>query len=131
VAVVSPYIWTYVGAELLLLLVRSRDVKILSKRNDQRTAQEQKRVARGLKRSLILEALILVPASATLVLLISPLVLRVAVTTANLTAVYTLLGIGSYGFPFAAVRAFVRRVALITLKEFAGITTEHPNSDEI
>jgi hypothetical protein len=37
---------------------------------------------------------------------------------------YALLGLISYGFPFAALRRFITRMALRTLREFASIVPE-------
>jgi hypothetical protein len=67
-----------------------------------------------------------VPVSAILVLLIiTPFVGRLqGVETQSeriKTALAGLMGVASYGFPFALIRRLVTRIALQTLKEFAGV----------
>jgi len=86
---------------------------------------EQKQRQRGLGRSVLLEALLFVPTSVLLVLLtVAPFL--VIGFTGTISAVgelpfYGLLGLASYGFPFAAVRRLVTKAALNTLREFAAI----------
>lgn len=128
--VLPPESLTFIGAELFFLIVRSRDLKTLAKRNDERTEHEQRRVARGLARSIGMEAIVFVPASAALLVLLSPLFIPPSTVPQKVYALYTLIGIGSYGFPFATVRGFVRRVALNSLKEFANISVTPPPSDD-
>ena len=115
-----PKILTFVAAELLFLLVRSQDILAVSKKQAQRTAMENERCKRGLLRAVLIEAIVFVPASATLLLMI----------TSSLTAkwvahfgdsTYALLGVASYGFPFAAVKAFVVMTVLTTLRNFASV----------
>jgi hypothetical protein len=119
---------TIVSSELFLVIVRSRDISILAKNQSQRTDDEQSQVSRGLMRSLILELVLFVPASAILVLLIFPPLAAAKFSSAfvsrdAIVAFYTGLGIMSYGFPFAAFRRIVTRLALNTLKEFADLHT--------
>jgi|GEM_PF-4122206 len=111
-----PYLFTLMSAELFFFLLRANDLKILVKQDRQRTLQEQARVTRGLRRSLLLECLLFVPASAVLLLLLVPLVAPV-VPSARLRAFHALLGLVSYGFPFGAVRGIVTRVAVNALRE--------------
>lgn len=117
-----------VSAELLLLIVRAADVVILAKSASQRTAREQHRVDRGLFRGILLEAVVLVPASVTLLLLLSPWVIGRFVSKVPET--YAALGLISYGFPFATVKIFVTRMALHTLKEFAALVPHQATDDE-
>jgi len=110
------------GAELSLLLARSRDAVVLAKSHKQRTVEEAHEASHGLGRALLVEAVILVPASALLFALITPtILLGTLAERLNPTTTYALLGVASYGFPFAAVRGLVRRVALNTLREFAAL----------
>jgi len=113
------------------MLVKSGDLKNLAKRNGQRTAAERQRVTRGLLRSLLLECLVFVPASAILLLLLAPLMVSATTTTERIRAVHVLLGIVSYGFPFATVRTIVTRTALNTLKEFANLTPGTVDEDNV
>jgi hypothetical protein len=116
----SPEVWTFVAAELVLVLARSRDLTVLIKSKAQRTRLEQQDVNRGLLRGLFLEALLFVPASSLLLLLLSPVVLPVTMSssTPSTTAAYALVGIASYGFPFAAIKRAITRIAANTLREF-------------
>jgi hypothetical protein len=68
-------IFALVAAELLFLIVRSRDVVILFKSQAQRTTSEAAVVKRGLGRSLCLEMIIFVPASTGLLVLIAPAII--------------------------------------------------------
>ena len=90
------------------------------KSSAQRTEAENHLVDRGLIRSLVLEALLFVPASSTLILLIHHLIIPDAVLkNQQLRAgIFGLLGIVSYGFPFSTFRRIVVRLALKTLREF-------------
>jgi hypothetical protein len=130
---IPPALFIFISAELLFLVVRSEDIRILSKTESQRTQSERSRVQRGLGRSIILEMIVFVPASAGLVLLASPLLFANKLLLANkvdvslLPAYYAILGIASYGFPFATIRTFVTRIALQTLREFAQLQPEEVN----
>jgi hypothetical protein len=121
------WLYLFAGAELFFLLTRAPDFIALAKADHQRTARETQRIRRGSLRSITLEMLIFVPASATLLLLILPLVLRGRILPA---AAYAALGTASYGFPFAALRTIVTRSALNTLKEFAAIVPQEARDDE-
>ena len=70
-----PQALTFLSAEILFVLVRSADLFVAIKSQAQRTKKEQHQIDRGLRRSLLFEALLLVPSSAVLVLLIAPLAL--------------------------------------------------------
>lgn len=115
------------AAELIFLITRSADILITLKGTRQRTRSEQTRIDRGLVRSIVLEALVFVPASAFLVSLLKPLLVSPSylapMTSAQRAGVHTAVGIASYGFPFAAVRRFVSHVALTTLREFSTIAS--------
>ena len=121
-AVAPPWQLTFISAELFFLLVRSNDLKNLAKRKEQRTAREQNRVTRGLLRSLLVECVVFVPASAVLLLLLAPAVVPAGMPAERIAALYAAFGIASYGFPFGAVKAVVTRIALNTIKEFATIS---------
>jgi adenine/guanine phosphoribosyltransferase-like PRPP-binding protein len=74
-----------------------------------------------------------VPASSVLALIIiKPLLTKAGllVWIGNQKSLDGILGIVSYGFPFAALRAVVTRVALGTLREFAAITKEARAKEE-
>lgn len=134
-ALTNPWVITLVSSELFLVIVRSREISILAKRQSQRTDDEQSQVSRGLLRSLVLESILFVPASAILVLLtIVPLAAAkfpsVFVSHDEVFAFHAGLGIMSYGFPFAAFRRIVTRIALNTLKEFAELQTSEKVRNE-
>jgi hypothetical protein len=117
---------TFGTAELFLVLTRSTKLIALIKRPEQRSAFEQKEVARGLARSLFAEFTLFVPSSVALAVLILPPLIPYLGHVSSLDPAlqisrYGLLGIVSYGFPFAALRAIVRHLALRTLAEFSTI----------
>lgn len=107
-----------------MVLVRQREILVMCKKSGQRTKLERYQVERGLRRSVLLEVALFVPVSVTLVQLIvrPPLFDKGLVKSfaANYPVSFcALLGTISYGFPFAALRRFVTKVALETLKKFA------------
>jgi hypothetical protein len=112
------------SAELVFVLTRAQDILVVCKARKQRTAGEKGRVDAGLRRGLSIEFLVFVPASACLVLLLSPLFLERVAGSADRSAVYALLGVVSYGFPFTGLKRVVTTMALRTLRDFAAITAE-------
>jgi len=120
-----PWLITLAASELFFIIVRSRDITVLFKKTTQRTEQEEKSVERGLLRAILGELLLFVPASNALGLLLLPLIrgkFDSAFSSPDTSlSVYALVGLVSYGFPFAAVRKIVTNVALNTLKEFANL----------
>ena len=129
----DPTCVLFICAELTLVLVRSKDIKILALSPGQRSKAEQNMVDRGLRRSIILEGLVFVPASAILVLLcIVPLIGTIPLAAELPRHVpYALFGTASYGFPFAAIRRSVTFVGLNTLKQFALIAAGEVDDDDI
>jgi hypothetical protein len=125
-----PWVFTFVTAELLFLLVRSQDFKNIVKKDQQRTARERHRLSRGLVRAIMLDMLVFVPASCTLLLLLSTLIVFRQEEPMHVRASYATLGLVSYGFPFAALRAIVTRIALNTLKEFATVAAPTAREDD-
>jgi hypothetical protein len=128
-----PYwVVTVVASELLMVLVRARELNILVKSKAQRTSAERRQVEWGLFRSVCLEIIVFVPVSAVLCLLVVRPLLALKATAwgllpMNALSFYAALGIISYGFPFATLRRIATRVALNTLKDFASLE----NADEI
>lgn len=125
-ALSNPWLITVASSELFLVIVRSGEIGILAKNESQRTSEEQSQVSRGLRRSLVLESILFVPASAILALLLFPPLAAARfpslfATSGGVAAFYAGLGIISYGFPFAALRKIVTTVALNTLREFASL----------
>lgn len=114
-----------IAAVLFFLISRSGDLLILVKRRGQRTRAEQTRVDRGLVRSTALEALVFVPASAYVLSLLRPLAISdeyvASLQPGERIAFHTSLGLLSYPLPYGAIKAFIKRVALNTLKEFHAI----------
>jgi hypothetical protein len=117
-------------AELYLIIVRVKQITILFKRRDQRRQSEQQVVDRGLFRSMVLEAFLFVPVSAALAtLIVLPLMMQTGWAqraSTNLQLVlHGLVGLISYGFPYALVRTLITRMAYKTLVEFTAICSEH------
>ena len=112
------------SAELVFVLTRAPDILVVCKSRKQRTSGERVRVDAGLRRSLIIEFLVFVPASAALVLLLAPLYLGRVPGSADRSEVYALVGVVSYGFPFAGLKRVVTNMALRTLRDFAAIAAE-------
>jgi hypothetical protein len=115
---------TLVSAELLFLVSRSQDIIAICKSTKQRTAGENARVGAGLGRSLALEFVVFVPASAALVILMSPLFLGRLSATLDSSGVHAMLGVVSYGFPFVGIKRIAVAMALRAIREFASIATE-------
>jgi hypothetical protein len=124
---ITDVLFALLGAWLFALIFKGKDLALLAKRDNQRTPEEKKKVKTGLVRALLIEFVLLVPASTTLILLITPAVLRVAATGVGAAlqestdlrrAFYVLVGAISYNFPFATVREIATRVALNTIEEF-------------
>ncbi len=131
---ISPHVWTFLSAELILVLVRSADIKILFKKRSQQSTPERKQVDQGLFRSVLLEVFIFVPVSAWLALLVVQPLFSIERLGLNISeqSYCALLGVASYGFPFATIRRVVQRIALNTLKEFGtlGQPEEAENEDQ-
>ena len=134
---VDSWIVLYGCAWLFSLLVRREDIAILVKSKNQRTDREQKRIERGLLRSVFLEAFLFVPASATILLVTKPLLLellsenwRLKLTSLPEASLYGVLGLISYAVPFASVRHIITRIALKALREFQEILLEQTSEEE-
>jgi hypothetical protein len=131
---ISSYLQvTFVSAELIFMLSRSADILIAVKSQRQRTPEERGRIGRGLIRSIVVEALVFVPASATLLYLSAPLLAARLLETADSAtrvATHTVMGVVSYGFPFVVLKRAVTRIALNTLREFAVVAVVAPDTSE-
>ncbi len=132
----SPSLISLCTAELFVFLVRNREIQVIFKKAKQRTVPERYQVEHGLVRSLILEFILFVPASVTLVYVVLRPFLENIFANILLVksgdvriAFYGVLGIVSYGFPFATIRRIITSVALNTLKNFAQIVIEHDPAD--
>ena len=126
-----PEIGLFACAELFCLLVHANDIRIIAKRKEQRTKREQHKVERGLVRSVLLSMLLFCPASAAIVFFTMVPVLESGLGDRGVPAfsVYAVLGVASYGFPFATLRRLVTRIALQTLKEFADLQPKEVSDD--
>ena len=110
-------------AEAFLCLVKSGDLIVLCKSQAQRTAGEITRVRHGLFRSFLVELLLLVPLSVCLVFItVRPILFKTGAPTLG-DAFDGFVGLISYGFPFATIKAAVTRIALHTLKDFVDIAS--------
>ena len=127
-------VFSFGCAELFMLLVRSREITVLLKRDEQRSLIERQEVSRGLSRAVLLEGFVYLPASVLLVLItVRPLVLLIPFIAAfeaesGSQALYGLLGILSYQFPFAVMKRIITRIALNTLRSFAQIALKEEGS---
>lgn len=129
-----PILVAFLASELFLTLIRRLDIIKLLKRKDQRTEQEELQVRQGLLRSILWDAIIFVPASVTLfLLLVFPLVKsKLMGINSDVVLWYAAAGIAAFGFPFAVVTKFIKEVALHTLREFGQImvkTVTKPEQD--
>jgi len=122
---IPEWVYAFFGAWLYFIVNRSRDIQIALKAKRHLTPEESKRINRGLKRTIILECIVFVPVSTTLLLFLTPLLTPTKIQSWLSTqydsrrariALYVLLGLISYGFPFAAVRGVVTNVALRIIK---------------
>jgi hypothetical protein len=131
VIVQYPFIVSFLCAELFFLITRSSDIIIVCKRETQRNQQEKSSVRKCLIRSLLLEALVFVPASVALMLItVFPLISdRLPLIGEKEVAWYGVIGVIAYGFPFATIRRVVTKMALNTLKEFALLTQKNEVHD--
>lgn len=87
----------------------------------------------GLRRALVLEAIVFVPASVGLFLLtVFPAIEGALLELkADLLFWYSIGGLISYGFPFAAVRQIITRIALRTLRDFASIAAGNERNSKV
>jgi len=122
---IPEWVYAFIGAWLYFLIDRSRDIQIALKVQRHLTREELRRINRGLKRSIIFECLIFVPVSTALLLFLTPLLTPTKIQSwlsiqydapRARIALYVLLGLISYGFPFAVVRGVVTKVALRIIK---------------
>ena len=103
---------TLIGAWLFFLVMNGSTLKLLSKKAAQRLPEEQQRVDRGLLRETIVEFFLLVPASAALLVLVKPFLIKTVpalgalatVAAPERLALHTIIGIVSYSFPFGALQ---------------------------
>lgn len=127
------FLTTLISAWLFFLVMNARDLKTLIKRRDQRTDEEQLQVCRGLLRLFLVEMLVMVPASAALILLLLPafthnvsaLDVLAKGSERDEIALYAMMGIVSYGFPFATIR---ERLGTAIQAALVG-STNHPTPD--
>jgi len=77
---------------------------------------------------------VFVPVSVTLVLFASPLLMRSIPAKLKLEtdgmSMNALLGVLSYGFPFAFLRNLMTRIALKTLQEFASLANKKSGDED-
>lgn len=123
-----PKLIVLLSAELVCILIRQEDVKVIAKSKSQRTEIEQHSMDRGVLRAMLLELFVFVPVSVALLLLLSSPIASFLIGKAAfpISSVFinALLGVLSYGFPFATLREVITKIALNTLSEFASITAK-------
>ena len=113
-----PFLLSLLVSEGVLLLAKNKDLKILFKNHEQRTAQEKKYIKQGLKKSLIVDIL-LIPISLFILyfLVFIPLREKIYGISQNVLFSHSVLGLIAYGFPFATVKKLVQEITLSTLKK--------------
>jgi hypothetical protein len=118
-----PFIAAFTCAWLAFLLTRSPEIRMLVKTETHRRDDENSEVQNGLRRTLLYDAFVNVPAGVLLLLILFPFVSdRLLKINSTLYAWYGLLGLISYGFPFITVRQTVTKIALTTLLTTLGET---------
>ena len=121
-----PIILAFITAALFYLITNSADIKVILKKNDQRTESEKNRIKRGLFKEKLFDMILFVPISVALFfMIVFPLInktLESLITDTNTR--YSMMGIIAYGFPFATVKRIISKIALNALKEFANIIDE-------
>jgi hypothetical protein len=134
-----PLLISLLAAELFTTLVRTREIRAICKNEIHRTNKEKREIENGLARSVLLDFACFVPVSVILTFVIvtpflmgiSAVSIFVAKSSRHSMAFYGLLGIVSYGFPFAALRRWVTLVALNTLTNFAKVLDESQRPDAL
>src|SRR5256885_1656056 len=107
---------TLIAAELIALLTRTADVTIALKKAAERTEAEQERIRRGLRKELILDFGLYVPASVALLLLtVRPML---SVDLMSRPYADALLGTIAYAFPFTAFKKAALYAVLRSLTGF-------------
>jgi hypothetical protein len=117
------------AAELLLILMRTREIIIISKAPHQRTSEEQFQVERGLKRQVALEILLFVPVSVFFMSLfmrnvLAELAAFKVLHTAHPVSFDAMIGSISYGFPFAGIRQWIVGMAIRGLEDILTASRE-------
>lgn len=111
------------GAWLFFLVMNGGILKLLVKNTSQRLPEEQKRIELGLLRETVIEFFLLVPASAALLVMIKPFLIRTipalgALSTGSAPeriALHAIIGIVSYSFPFGALRERISKAIQVGL----------------
>ena len=114
-------------AEAYLIIARLNEITILLKRRDQRRLSEQQTVEHGLFRSIAVEALLAVPASAVLAaFILLPLAMQIGwVQRISPYAVHGLLGLICYQFPYSVLRTLLTRSGLKELTKYKEVQQEY------
>jgi hypothetical protein len=149
---ITDILFAFVGAWLTAILARRNDIVILAKNELQRTTEEKKKVRGGIRRGMLLEFLLFVPASTALILLLLPLFLKylpmkfpgnlLAQLTAQVTpestiptevrrAAYALVGVIGYLLPLATVKHLVIRFVEGLLNQFVQLKDKDTEDREI
>jgi hypothetical protein len=120
---VPPKAITLVAAELMALLTRSTDVTILFKSSSERGDAENERVRRGLRKELLLDFILYVPASVALILLTIRLMLPVDFMAKAYS--HAVLGTIAYAFPYAVFKNVVLKLVFRSLSAAIPVLSEH------
>lgn len=121
-----PIILAFISAAFFYLITNSADIKVILKKNNQRSDSEKNQIKRGLFKEKLFDMILFVPISVALFFMtLYPLInktLESLITDTN--ARYSMMGIIAYGFPFTTVKRIISKIALNSLKEFSSINDE-------
>ena len=101
---------------LTYFLVKKNDCILLLRKQDSLTKTELQRIERGLCRAIFFEALLVVPASATLLAGLAVVVFPIYFASQT-TAYFFVFGFVSVGFPLHAVKKLIVSMALKALEQ--------------
>lgn len=111
-------------AEGLLILSNADSIKVFIKKPNQRTEGETKRMQRGLVREFWIAVLLFVPVSVALGMnVVRPILLKTSLVSDG--SVDALVGLVSYGFPYAAVKTITLMAITQFLKQAAAVADKN------
>ena len=127
-----PILLSILCGELYFLIFNQQRVKTIVKTTAQRTKEENSQIKRGLRRSLILEALIFVPLTIVLFYFtVFPLVLSKLIQIhPDITVWYAVMGIIAYNFPFVILKEVIIRIAKESIKIALETFREYKNAGQ-
>jgi hypothetical protein len=114
------YLFSLLAAEAWLILAKSKSLTILFKFPHQRTAGVKKLIECGLLMEVMTAAIIFVPVSVFLAVnILRPFISRAIPVEASLLD--SIVGLVSYGFPYAAIKKWAIHATVKFLREAADV----------